>query len=1251
MPSNHYTSLPLIAFLGHHPGRDVGRGIWSKEALANAQASSIGTYASTDPEDMLVGHTVAVSPAPGPPLPWEGALSNGSWQGRILVPDHSIVNTANGDRLFVLKLLGWKSRGINVDFTLYHNSETNFSDEFGYGWSSSTDVYINNLTSTPTLHWATGLSIPYSGTGPTYTPPAGYYDQMVHNGDGTWTVTAKNGTKYEFNGAGFCTAIQDLDGNQLTFVLNSSNYCTQIIDPTGKSISINLDSSNHVSSIVDALNRRWSFELDGNGDLSRVNWPIQSDGIVYNDSFTYSRNRIASHTDKRGCVWQASYNSDGSIATSIDPLGHSVTYGYSTSATVVVDPMSNSLTDNYSNGILASRKDQAGFSVSYRLRDSNYNILTLVDKNGSTWHGTYDPHGNLLSITDPLSHVTTWTYNSLAEELTQTDALANVQTYTYSPSGHLLTTTDPLSHTLRVNTYDQFGELMSQSDALGNTIRLTYDTSGNCTTIEDPLSNTTELTFDALNRLISIQDTLGDDYSVSYDPWDREITFTNPDGSATTRSYDTEGDLLSETDENSHTASFTYDTAQRLLTATNARSDTEAYIYDPCNNKIGVTDGNGHFRSYAYTNRGELAAMTLADGATEAWAYDGNGNTTVYENPIRQSILYSYDFANRPTGATYPTGPGTSYTYDNSDRLLTMSDSTGITAWTYDQASRVTNLNTPQGSIGYTYDNAGNRLTMSDVAGTTSYAYDADSNVVSIKNPFSESTSFGYDADGRLIKETFASGAYDQFGYDNRDRTVSLTHRNSAGSILSQDSYSYDAASNIISKTVDTLTTNYTYDPVDQLLSENNAGYSASYSYDSNGNRTSSSIQGVTYAYIYDSGDKLTSIKAGSSTIKSYLYDAAGRTTSVTTSSGTTYLSYDYEDRVVGITYPNSTTNSFTYNGLDTRIAKADSSGMHNYRRDGIGVTDPVLSDGTITFTPGISERLGTTTIFDHSDQLGSFTRQTNSVQSTTATRTFDAFGNLLSTTGQPQSTFGFAGTSGYQQDTDSGLMLLGHRFYDPASGRFITRDSAKDGRNWYAYCYNNPVAHVDPDGHIVPLVVIAILAIGILAAGTAEAPTSGHSHSNAGQNGARKIQVALDVTGAVSGIGDLIGGIAGIIEGSGAAIEAEAGGAAEEVGSASSSEAGVYKGAIEKNHKLPRAIKKQLRKEQYPRKPDARVGLPRDWHQGPEGIHGGNGYKHPGGHYNNWWHDSIDQHGGFHEIPQKKVQELYDEIGDLLGW
>jgi len=53
-------------------------------------------------------------------------------------------------------------------------------------------------------------------------------------------------------------------------------------------------------------------------------------------------------------------------------------------------------------------------------------------------------------------------------------------------------------------------------------------------------------------------------------------------------------------------------------------------------------------------------------------------------------------------------------------------------------------------------------------------------------------------------------------------------------------------------------------------------------------------------------------------------------------------------------------------------------------------------------------------------------------------------------------------------------LYYLNARYYDPATGRFISQDTYRgetnDSGQWhlYTYCANNPVNYVDPSGHYV---------------------------------------------------------------------------------------------------------------------------------------------------------------------------------------
>ena len=91
---------------------------------------------------------------------------------------------------------------------------------------------------------------------------------------------------------------------------------------------------------------------------------------------------------------------------------------------------------------------------------------------------------------------------------------------------------------------------------------------------------------------------------------------------------------------------------------------------------------------------------------------------------------------------------------------------------------------------------------------------------------------------------------------------------------------------------------------------------------------------------------------------------------------------------------------------------------------------------------------------------------------------TYDAWGNILSTTGSMAGSLGYTNPfryRGYFYDTETGLYYLDSRYYNPQSGRFISADSeslvtaspenAAGDKNQFAYCDNNPVVRVDDGG------------------------------------------------------------------------------------------------------------------------------------------------------------------------------------------
>ena len=98
----------------------------------------------------------------------------------------------------------------------------------------------------------------------------------------------------------------------------------------------------------------------------------------------------------------------------------------------------------------------------------------------------------------------------------------------------------------------------------------------------------------------------------------------------------------------------------------------------------------------------------------------------------------------------------------------------------------------------------------------------------------------------------------------------------------------------------------------------------------------------------------------------------------------------------------------------------------------------------------------------------------------------------------------------GYYYDTETGLYYLKSRYYDPETGRFISIDGISyldaetvNGLNLYAYCLDNPVMNVDPNGTFGILAGILIgLAIGAFAVATGFAIYAGVTAYNNGLRG-----------------------------------------------------------------------------------------------------------------------------------------------------
>jgi RHS repeat-associated protein len=102
-----------------------------------------------------------------------------------------------------------------------------------------------------------------------------------------------------------------------------------------------------------------------------------------------------------------------------------------------------------------------------------------------------------------------------------------------------------------------------------------------------------------------------------------------------------------------------------------------------------------------------------------------------------------------------------------------------------------------------------------------------------------------------------------------------------------------------------------------------------------------------------------------------------------------------------------------------------------------------------------------------HHDQLGSTRALTDSVGRTAMTASYDPYGNLLG--GAPSSAEQVTTNllfNGQYRDGETGFYYLRARYFDPASGQFLSRDAAVSvTRSPYGYVSGNPLNATDPSG------------------------------------------------------------------------------------------------------------------------------------------------------------------------------------------
>ena len=198
-------------------------------------------------------------------------------------------------------------------------------------------------------------------------------------------------------------------------------------------------------------------------------------------------------------------------------------------------------------------------------------------------------------------------------------------------------------------------------------------------------------------------------------------------------------------------------------------------------------------------------------------------------------------------------------------------------------------------------------------------------------------------------------------------------------------------------------------------------------------------------------GVQSATISDGTSGASCYYTLTAGTTGTTPTTSSTKYSS------AISVTATSVLEALCAYSG-DTNFAVASATRTYTYGLQRISENLSPALTGSNVWTPS----------FYVYDGAGSVRQLTNSAGVVTDEYEYDAYGNSFTKQGTTPNNYLYRGE---QYDPDLGLYYLRARYYNPATGRFLSRDpldgQAKDPASLHKYLYagGNPINASDPTG------------------------------------------------------------------------------------------------------------------------------------------------------------------------------------------
>jgi RHS repeat-associated protein len=547
-------------------------------------------------------------------------------------------------------------------------------------------------------------------------------------------------------------------------------------------------------------------------------------------------------------------------------------------------------------------------------------------------------------------------------------------------------------------------------------------------------------------------------------------------------------------------------------------------VFAPSGQAEAVEEAGGGRFEYAYDRRGDLTRIVEANGRRTAFEYDGSrrlarvahpdGTYTgyAYANDRLLSVAnrdvvrrFEYDAAGRVARIRHGNAGASVYRYDTQGRVVEARTSTVSTVHTYHPDGRVAAIRQSHESVAIElcleYDAAG-RLAEFRLPGggpPIRYTWDEKGRPHTVALGEEPLARFEYLDGTASSRVHLRNGVVEETEADPVDRRPVLRLIRTDSEFLFERAHAYGPEGFPASDGV----RRYEYDALDRLIGVEETGQRWRYLYDAQDNRIGADEPGGRHSYRYDADNRLVEV-AGKDSCR-ISYDDFGRPVRKDSPEGRWTYRYNDAGQLLEARRRGDVVARFTYDhkGRLAATRAAGRSERYLYGPDDqlVAVTDekgyPLrlyvwTPLGLLAEIHGIA---GTGSVaFHHQDHRGTRHLVTGEDGRVAARWEYDPFG-LPSGPSQPYLPM-FGGRVWYPE---VGLYYFGARWYDPRLGRFLTPDTYTGRpdderlvhpcrpagsqalarsqiladwlkqprvRNRYAFCANDPVGRIDPNGH-----------------------------------------------------------------------------------------------------------------------------------------------------------------------------------------